>query len=325
MALRLLSGPNKIVDDEGNLPLTMNLSSYYPGRGLLAYGYYDYYKSTSYHWVTFDGVSQRCPMAGTATSELGWWVVKKRMVSYPGFAFNQPEIVWEPKVFMAQNAEDPGTGLLNPPGGLAHKPYVRLSDRWLYGDSTRINVVRQNGTSYTNVQEGPVWPFTLNGLRPGRSDIEVLGIGINHDRARFYDVERHEFTSDVLYLGMTANCLVFAPEWGVLVSGHSNEPFDEGNAYAIRVWSLEVNPIVLSDPAPWFGTVKSGQIVTYATVLAGAQGDPAADEFVNWQLGGAGVLLDVQSKTNAAGRAFARVQYRVGETGTSTVQASVQC
>jgi hypothetical protein len=331
MPLRLLAGPTKIVDDEGNLPVSMALSAYYPGMGLLAVGYYDYYVSNTYHRITFDGVSQRLPLQGTGTHTLGWWVPRKRMVSYPGApGFDAPEVVWEPKVFLPQRADEPRTGILNPPIYIIARPYIRLADRWLYGNGPRVNVVRAIGDgAWTEGQEGPNWPFFMTGVLPGRVDTEILGFGIppggSVDRCRFYDVERQVFTSPTIYLGMETNCLVFAPEWGILVSGHAGETFEDGPAYAIRVWSLEINPQHLSDPSPYMGTPKSGQIVTYRTQLTGGLAEPVEGELINWQSAGSGLLLDAQSTTDVNGYATARMQYRVGETGESVVQAGVQC
>ncbi len=92
-----------------------------------------------------------------------------------------------------------------------------------------------------------------------------------------------------------------------------------------------MEPAVLSAPTIVAGTARAGQVVTYRVQLTviheayAAPPDPCENELIDWVLAGAGVLLDVQSKTDVNGYATARVQYRVGETGDSVITASVQC
>jgi hypothetical protein len=113
----------------------------------------------------------------------------------------------------------------------------------------------------------------------------------------------------------------------VLVSGHNVEasPPDEPWQLFLKIWSFEVNPTQLLPVEVHDGVPKSGQVVTYRTRLLGDQDDPAEGEFVSWLVEGKGLLLDYQTKTDADGYAFARVQYLVGETGESKVLARVAC
>jgi hypothetical protein len=123
----------------------------------------------------------------------------------------------------------------------------------------------------------------------------------------------------VYLISEPADYLLFAPEYGVMVSGKV-----VGDTMTMWVWSLEVHPTILTDPEAMAET-KSGQVVPYRVRVMGDDNDPAVGELVDWQLIGAGMLLDIQSKTDDDGYATTRVQYGLAETGESVVKASVLC
>ena len=174
--------------------------------------------------------------------------------------------------------------------------------------------------------EVPRSVFQANGvdpdtILPGRGEMDFF-VKDGGDIGCFYDAQYQKIASPSYHTGIPANFLCYCPEYGVLVSVHVG---GGANPSELRVWSLEVEPTILTNPTPFIGTPMAGQVVTYRVRLTGAQTDPAEGELVDWTLTGVGLLLDMQSKTDAQGYAIARVQYRLGETGNSTLNASVTC
>jgi len=337
MAVRLLAGPFHLKDRDGVFPVNMTLVMYWPGQGLYGQGDWPYDggvfgSGSAVQKVTFDGVC--CRTAGSTientNQKASWWPKRKKLVSF-NYLSGPPEMVWEPKVFMVQAADPPGEGLQTVPIYMNVTPYVRLLDRWVYLYGNRVASMRVGDTVPT--PEGPVWPFNVfSGLRPGRTDEEVFARSsdfgaFDYTRCLFYDTETQQFSSPLIYLTGVPETVFYAPEWGVIITGHQNETIEgqPGTGPAIRIWSLEVEPQILTDPVVFIGTVRSGQIVTYRVRLTGLHNDPAPDELVDWTIEGVGELLEVQSKTDVEGYAIARVEYHVGETGDSIVSASVKC
>ena len=330
MAVRLLAGPFRIRDDKGEFPVAMTVNAYYPNVGLLGFGHYAYLASNNTHRITFDGVSQRSPKEGVLTFNnpgYSWWPSRDVMVTM--YFFGGGEWMFEPKTMLSQFADAPeNRWTADTPIYMHARPYVRMQEKWVMVNGARVYGARRDGPAEV---EGPVWPWPLAAVRCGRVDAEVLVTGnfATDASGGFYNPELEVAVSPIYHTGMPADNLLYAPEWGILISTHDSEVLeDESPGVAspvIRIWSLEVNPQILTNPAPYIGTPKSGQIVTYRVRLTGAQDDPAEDELINWMVTGAGVLLDLQTKTDVDGYATARVQYLVGETGDSTVEASVQC
>ena len=325
MAVRLLAGPFKIRNDKGNSPESLIFNAYWPGVGILAFGRFegDTSISTTTYRIALDGLAYPSALSrttGSNNSGFNWWPLKKRMVTFQ--YFSDIEYVWEPRAFFLQRAESPDRALVDPPNELFVYHYVKFEDKWVYPKNNRVGVV---GLNQSEGVEGPVWSFQIRGMFCGRHGGEVFGVIADGSKGQFYHVEDQNFASPVIHIGMTANALLFAPEWGVLISCHESEAFPEGTGFAVRIWSLEVDPQTLTNPEPYIGTPKSGQVVVYRVRLTGAQDDPAEGELVDWSVTGAGTLIDPQSKTDADGYATARVQYQIGETGDSLVEASVQC
>ena len=311
MAVRLLAGPFPLTDEEGVFPTTMHVAAWYPHVGLLCTGYFPYYQSFRTHIATMDGVLIR---SITFRPVWSWWPSQNRMVVS---GFGGGELVFEPKALMWQYTHpDHQVELIY--------RYVKLEDRRVYFTGRKVHSASLDGVPYGPESEEI---FFSGEIHPGPSNTVVFieGQGASSNRGRFYDTVTHK-AMPVMYLGIPCDRIVYAPEYGVLITGHAHDAtYEEPWEYAVRVWSLEVHPTILTDPVAFIGTPKSGQVVTYRVRLTGAQNDPAAGEFVNWWVTGAGTLLDLQSTTDANGYATARVQYQVGETGESVVEASVAC
>ena len=237
------------------------------------------------------------------------------------------ELVYEPMAFCFQNAEPPGA---NPVTGIpVYTNYVKLADRRIYMSGGQMYGVADGITT----PEGPDLGWYTGGdlVHPGRNNQEVFvtgtHVGTSQDfkEGRFYDTVAKTYSTPY-YIGMACSRLLFVPEFGVMLSCHADDP-EVAYPWVIRVWSLEVQPTIISPVTVANGVPKSGQVVTYQVQVTGAQNEPAEGELVDWSLGSpsVGFLLDVQSKTDAMGVAKTKVQYLVGETGESVVTASVQC
>jgi hypothetical protein len=298
-------------------------------------GYFSAYDLSGTQIVTLDGVAS----GGMCRYNpyWSWWPARQQMVSLYGgyYVPDTPgaEIVFESKSFSYQYV-DPAEFIDDPANELGYNTYVKLDDRRIY--LAGWNQVWRQTKGLPNAPEADI-PAGLNRMYAGRSDTDVFLSGTWWDGHRnrlqgcFYDTVAKKIASPMYIVadtpGERTSTLVYAPEFGVLMTAGYFDADSNGysEGFFTRVWSLEVEPAVLSAPAIVGGIVRSGQIVTYRVQLMGADNDPAEDELIDWAVTGAGVLLDVQTKTDANGYATTRVQYRVGETGDSTVTASVAC
>jgi len=344
MSVRLLAGPFQcttpdgtilgVGPDSGYLSFGNN-SAWWPHVGLITMGYFHANDLSGTQIVTLDGV------AGGGMCRYNpnwsWWPARQQMVSmYGGYYIPDvggAEIVFESRSFSYQYV-DPADFVDDPnSGALGYRRYVKLADRRIWSDG---NHMWRQTKGLPDEIEASV-PQGLANLYAGRSDTDVFLSGTFWDGHRnrlqgcFYDTVAKKIVSPMYIVadtpGERTSTLVYASEFGVLMTAGYFDADSNGysEGFFTRVWSLEVEPAVLSAPAIVSGTVRSGQVVTYRVQLTGADNDPAENELIDWVLTGAGVLLDVQTKTDANGYATTRVQYRVGETGNSTVTASVSC
>jgi hypothetical protein len=233
------------------------------------------------------------------------------------------ELVFEPIAMVAQAAGPEKA----PSGIITFLRYVKLADRRIYTNSFKM--YRQVEGVVPDVPEYDFYPFFPDEVLPGRSehDMWVPGASQQTGSGCFYDTVMCRVSSPVYKIATLPyfNFLGYAPEYGVLFSIHATGPSPTIDQLMVRIWSLEVHPTILTVPEAFIGTPKSGQVVTYRVRVTGDDDDGAENELVNWSLTGAGVLLDVQTKADADGYATARVQYGLGESGSSTVEARVLC
>lgn len=273
--------------------------------------------------LSLDGVFR--DRASEGADGLGWWVEKKRMVKVYDTAV---EYVFDPYTFSKQGA--------NPYGVLIEdifqfQEYIRLPDRRVYYDGGPGGLQRMVGVvNGVTTPEGPVVGFYYGRIDPGRSETEVFisgGLPAQPPQGVFYDTVSHQLSSPYYHIGRPCDALIYAADWGVLVSIHDKDDATPRLYQKIRIWALEVHPTVISAVEVVDGTIKSGQVVTYRVRVLGADSDPAESELVNWSLavGTAGALMDLQSPTDAQGYAYVQVQYDVGETGPSIIEASLEC
>lgn len=337
MAVRLLVGPTTLKDVNGKPMDYLNgRAAWYPNVGLLVQGYQDMNVGLAGNGgvflATLDGV---IPVESfDVPADSGWWPARQRVIAWGGDSSVQMlfEYIYEPIAGIYQRS-DPDDWISFDEGRNVRGNYIRLADRRIYvGSSDRIYAQVKG---LPNAAESDVFPFHLDNVHPGRSETDIWVEGwVSPNRAQagcFYDTVTKKIASPVYHIGMAASQLVYAPEFGVLVSVHPGDVhFIDGNwvngiPNQINVWSLEVDPTILTIPKPIIGSSKSGQVVTYQTQLTGDSKDGAEGELVNWSLSGVGMLLDAQTKTDVNGYATARVVYGLAETGSSTVIASVLC
>lgn len=337
MALRLLAGPFDIrpygapEDWKGNILI----HAWVPGVGLLAGGdpggWPSY--STSSGYLTLDGLY--CDRSNEYLHECSWNSVKKRIVKFPlaPYGVDVYELTFEPIMLTAQRS-GPEQWTYDEGHPLHGKRYVTLEDRSIFFENfAEHSLMGVVGTVET--PEGPPLDFSFRNANvyPGRSNAD-LWIGEryqvgNNARGLFYNAATRQFSSPICHLGMNCHTVVYATDLGVLISGHNYSP--EGYAGGdldrnqLRIWSLEVEPTIISPVELVEGVVKSGHVATYRVKVTGAHEDAAEGELVNWTLTGAGVVLDPQSKTDAEGYAITRVQYTLSEIGSSVVEASLEC
>jgi hypothetical protein len=310
MSLRLLSGPTIITNAEGVSPQYYFSVLWYTGLGLLAD-----VEFACTGVVTLDGIWQS--YSGQRPPQLvSWWAAKERMLTSGGL-IPTVEYVYEPKALSRQTT---GPDLIT---GIFPRTYVRLEDRRLAEADFRLEgIVDGVGTL-----EGPTFPFLISSIVAGRSKTEVFVSTARFSadtKCCFYDTVNRVISSPIMHLGMDCEFICYAPEFGVIVTTHI-ATVDDAYQYSLRVWSLEVQPDSLSDVEVVAGEVRSGQVVTYRVRLLGDMNDPCAGELINWTLTGTGTLKAIQSVTDAAGYATVQVMYSVGESGDSTVEASVEC
>lgn len=321
MSVKLLAGPFPLGTVTGETPVTMSTSAYYPNVGLLVSVNFGGSTVSQFQVCTLDGLfNYGRGLLDWFNMTWSWWPEKKRMLAV---GVGHKEYVIEPHAFMYQGSGEPG------PVDTGGTHYVRLPDRRIYVKQAGVYVYIDGLPDAVEATDFPDFDPAI--IWPGRSEIEMFLSGshnlltFNFDTGAFYNTVTHALSSPLYVIGIPAYRLLYAPEYGVMISAHREDLWDAENVETIRIWSLEVEPAILSDITVFEGTVKSGQVVTYRVRVTGAQDDPAEGELVAWTLNGAGLLLDLQSAADAQGFATARVQYLVGETGLSVLEASVLC
>ena len=331
MAVRLLAGPFLIKETEtGEVAQSMVFQMWWPNVGLIVKATFPKKNSTLINVVTLDGVSAEIMDRSLANyfNKWGWWPAYQKVVGMYG----PEEYVVEPFAFATQKthpSEQP------PNWSNFYYRYVRLLDRRIYFFNGRI--YRQVNGVATDAPESEMFTsllfitFITGEVHPGRNDHEVFVSDSYFNQACFYDTAAQKILAPVYYFGMPCEGIVYVPEYGVIVTGHSEtmdpppDPANPDKKWAmIRVWSLEVEPTAVT-PVVVVGASKSGGVTTYQVRVTGAQGEPAPQNLVNWTLTGAGVLLVAQSETDKDGYATTQVQYQLDEIGQSVVDASVAC
>lgn len=326
--LRLLAQFDIRMPGTENVP-SVSAELWFPGVGLVANGSAvgDQYGNRygGYGILALDGIF-RDRVGGNifgSTPYPGYWPAKKRLV----VAWNNSdeEMTFEPYVFARQASGPPNSELAK---GLKFQHYVKLDDRSVYYGGHSVQGV-VNGVV---TPEGPAFPFEWysGALYPGRDETEVFiaaGLPGQPPMGVFYDTTKKALSSPYMYIDLPAKFLGFASEFGVVLSIHGVDQFDPPTTYEqLRIWSTEVEPAVLSPVEILRGELKSGQVVTYRVKVTGDKAEPCEDETVNWTITrDLGTLLDFQSKTDKEGYATTRVQYGVGESGLSYVEASLAC
>lgn len=301
MAVRQLAGPFNIVLANGALvtdPVRMRL--WYPGVGLLLEAGWDKLL------VTLDGV---CQVVGrtfiTDTIKLCWQAEPNQILAQhdDGMEYFYDSRIWH------------GTGIARSEvlSGFNYN-YVRLVDRRLDRSiSDIVSVINGVRTVEADAE------FYIDTLWAGRSNIEVFLSAWSDGEFRFYDTHTRTM-SPIMNTGMSHIGMVYAPEFGVVVSLHGSS-----SPYQLRVWSLETVPDTLSDPEVISGELLGGRVVTYRVRAMGAHSDPCVGELIDWTLTGEGILLDAQSETDEDGYAITKVKYGLYDSGDSVVSASLLC
>jgi hypothetical protein len=339
MALRLLAGPIALRGPKGEKG-NFRMQCWWPNNGLMVFGWYYLDLATlrqatyGLHRATLDGVCEVFSGYNSTSYVFSWWPARGRLLSTLGYKEYQIEPVAGVTQWCGPN--DPLWPEDQPYWqAITYTKYAKLFDRRIYYSN---DYIRRAIPGMEDEPEGPLFPRTPGGVSfqgsvcAGRSDTDVCVAGSSG--AIFYNTVNQKIASRQYWPGVVSGDVVYVPEWEVFISAYFEDLQDSkhyGQENCIRIWSMETEPTVLSEPVPFIGTPKSGQVVTYRVRLTGdAVGydqplDPAEGELVNWELEGAGTLLDLQTKTDAEGYATARVQYALGETGDSTVGAWVSC
>jgi hypothetical protein len=318
MALRTLAGPFALVDDADNpvTPLYTFPCMWLPNTGLILAT-----SDPALAIVTLDGIVEVInrtmvpPYEPWFSNEAwGWDDARGRL-----FHILDQEYTSEP-IALCAYATPSGFPVVD--WHTAQVPaYVDLQDRRLCYYSHRVQSAAAGG-SFAPEDDGSV---SLNGLvlvGPGRQrgEIFLAGQGSSGDTTCvFYNTQSRLYSSPVLHLGLVADAVVFAPEFGVIVAVQSSP------ANQITVFALEGLPTALSNPALLSGGINQGEVATYRVQLTGAQGEPVAGELVKWSHTGAGTLLDEQTETDANGHATARVCYAPTDSGSTQIGAAVAC
>lgn len=308
MAVRQLAGPFNIASGAGAVATNANNLLWYPGVGLHAL-------------VTPGGVNRIITLDGIYANSSTyidpyyypkcWWAgVNKVLISIGGM-----EYFYDPKLFIVTGKAQ--SGVLTE---LPHKNYIRLDDRRLKAATSPYFNRIQSVIDGVVVNEGEVFPFNIGTIWAGRNASEIFVTADMTPQFCFYDTQNREISSSIMNLGMTHDGLVYAPEFGVLVSLHTT-----GSLCQIRIWSLEVLPTTLSAPVVSAGEPRSGRVVTYRVRTTGSNSDPCVGELIDWSLSGVGILLDSQSETDEDGYAITKVKYGLTETGQSMVIAELTC
>jgi len=334
MAVRLLAGPfdTTVMDNQpADLVIQAVPSMWVPGSGVMlssVTGQGGWYVA-NLGMMTLDG--RVCDRGNEPMGWEGWWPAKQRVVQSNWYAGDGTRELMYDHITFAQEYTGPETI----PGLQRNAPYIRLPDRRLRYSAVGAHSFRALlNDGVTEVPEGPPPPWTgtmtSGRIHPGRSETEVfvtVSVYGNNVQAAFYDTVRREWSSPVYYFGVKCYSMVYATDFGVIVTGHNyvSDPELNGKSNQIRIWSLEVEPTIITPVERVLGTVKSGQVVTYRVRVTGAHNDPAPGELIDWTMVGPGTLLDPQTLTDANGYATTRVQYRLGDTGNSVVTATLSC
>lgn len=204
--------------------------------------------------------------------------------------------------------------------------WVRLSDRHIYTTGFGINAVTKKviTTEFTGL------PLMASWIGPGRGTGEVFLSGAGPigsyawASACFYNTLKREVSSPVMYLSVSPDRLkvTYAPEFGVMISVHDDTTPDRRY---LRIWSLEVEPSIVTEAEVIRGEARAGCVPTYRVQVTGAQGEPCPGELVDWTVSGVGRLERSQSKTDDDGYATVKVIYGLDDDGDSIVKASVRC
>jgi hypothetical protein len=334
VAVRLLAGPipTRYPGAAKDLVITVTPIMWIPGSGgMMGQSFVSGWDDVPIGIMTLDGVF--CDRCNAFLGFAGWWPAKQLVVQqaweYQSGVL-EGELQYDPITFAPERAEPPPVT----PSPIRYQPYVKLADRRLMFEPVYLPatsfMAEVNGVL---IPEGPPNPFSPNTrgrVHPGRSDTEVFVAESTFGpsvRCIFYDTVTRQWSSPLYTIGMSCYGLVYATDFGVLVSVHTwaEDPTLEGKSSQVRVWSLEIDPTTMTPVEVIEGPARVGQVVAYRVRVTGDHEDPAVDELVEWAIEGIGTLLEPQSRTDAEGYASTQVQYGVYEAGDSTIEASLSC
>lgn len=324
MGLRLLAGPFPVRSRKGEAATGVQINTYYPRVGLIG----NIHGGISSRGIfTLDGVFEPIHKFG-GSGHYGWWPDRGRLLG--GGAAKEPasgytgEYEIEPKLLLGNFVTDYwGVPLFfrNPDS------YVRLKDRRVFLDGVRVISLIGTETAIEADMPSTAWPWeNPQCIGPGRSPTDLF-IAYNSRRPTlddpplavgvFYDSLTKTFGTP-MYTGVSGH-LWYAPEHGVLINVTAAAPWQ------MRIFSLEVEPSVISEPVVIRGQSKAGHVATYQVRVTGKHNDPCPDELLDWTILGSGRLEHPQSSTDKDGYATMKVIYGLDDTGDTTVKVSLRC
>jgi hypothetical protein len=285
---------------------------WYQGVGITALAAASPLFGTSLCVFTMDGTGRTVGgQAYNVNLAFGWWEARKKLL-YLGTDGRESAIFHHG--LASQLTQE------TPLGYTPNWCYVKHDDKVLTFNLYRVRSLSPG----SSVVEGPTFPFPVGRAQAGRHKHEIfVGQRTNGDadtECAFYDTLSQSLSSPVYHLGRTTLAVVFAVEWGVIVSLQS-----ESGQYTFRVWSLDVVPTTISAPQLIAGSTAAGHVATYQVRVTGDQNDGCVGELVNWSLAGDGVLLHVQSTTDQNGYATTQVSYPTDASGDAVLTANIRC
>lgn len=181
---------------------------------------------------------------------------------------------------------------------------MRLADRWISVDMNYIISRPLTGpdtwSNETRYPSGFLFDtFGITTFRPELGQVAVSSKTIEGTAcAAIYDVNAKVFLPHIRYFPHVPRLVVYARELGVWLV------VAEGTPNKIYVYADSVLPASLSNPIAVTPT-KLGSMNRFRVRAIGAEGGPAAGEFIDWTCS-AGELIDSQTTTDENGYAIAR-------------------
>jgi hypothetical protein len=316
MALRKLAGPFNVVDETGSRPSSLGgPAPWLPYMGLVV-------GCVTPKWgdhgvLALDGVINQFSST-YSYFDWGWDAVNHAILVARSFV----ESILDGRSFIGYPVGPIVTDL----SGYGSM-YIKLRDRRIVATSVgSIIAYAEDGTATTEFEGRTEFEYGLPTLAAGRADDDFFWTNNSPHPTGFLQCCFYNSTSKTatptMYIpalsGGTNWAVRYAPELQIIVA------VDLDNAL-LSVWSLDVLPASLSDPALLSGHSAKGNIAGLGVQLLGDSGEPCEGELIDWSLTGAGELLDQQSMTDANGQAGARVFCRLSDSGDFDLTASLRC